>query len=316
MPDFIINGATYIFLFFVLWIGSGFIISSITNLSYRLRIPSFFISFFILGILTSTPEIAVGFSAISSNRPGIFIGNLLGGIPVIFLFVIPVLAIFGRGIKLSHKLGQESIFLALVLSIAPFFVVVDGQVNNYEAVGLIALYVIISFMLQSKNNVLSMRNAKLLTTKRYSLSDLLKMILGTGIVLFASNQIVSKTLYFSEVYNIAPFYISLIVLSIGTNLPELTIAVRSIISGKKDIAFGDYLGSASANAMLFGLFTLMSPAPVVQTDGFVLVFFLISFGLALTFYFSLTKRTISQKEGGIMLLIYILFVIIEILPKN
>lgn len=315
MPDLFLNIVLYIVLFIVLWVGSGFIISSVSNLSYRLRIPSFFISFFILGILTSTPEIAVGFSAISSDRPGIFVGNLLGGIPVIFLFIIPLLAIFGKGIKLNHNLNQENIFLSLLLAIAPFFVVLDEQVSTLEGAGLIGLYVIVAFLLQRKNDFINKRNVNLLKFKRYSLLDLGKILLGTGIVLYASNQIVSKTLYFSEVYNIAPFYISLIVLAMGTNLPEITIAFRSILSGKKDIAFGDYLGSASTNAVLFGFFSMIYHEPIVQTDGFIVAFIIVAIGLILMFNFANSKRKITPKEGSILLIIYFIFVLFELMPR-
>lgn len=316
MPNLFIEIILFIFAFFLLWLGSGFIITSVSNLSYRLKVSSFLISFFVLGILTSLPELAVGLTAVTSGRPSIFVGNLLGGIPVIFLFIIPFLAILGRGIKLNHKLNQENIFLSLILSIAPFFVVIDEEVTTLEGAALILLYMIIVYVLQKRNNLMSSRNTKLLKFKRYSLLDVGKVLLGTAIVLITSNFIVDKTLYFSEIYNIAPFYISLVVLSIGTNLPELTIAMRSIVSGKKEIAFGDYLGSASANAFLFGLFTMISSEPVVQADGFFLTFIIIAAGLFLTYYFASTKRTISVKEGMVLMLIYFIFILVELFPKN
>jgi cation:H+ antiporter len=263
-------------------------------------------------MLTSTPEVAVGLTSVASGTPSIFVGNLLGGIPIIFLLIVPILSIFGRGIKLSHNLNQGSIFLAIAISLAPFVVVLDHNVTNTEALLLIVGYLTVMYLLY-RNNTSNKYNMSLLKVKSYSFLDILKVLIGTGLVLFSSNLIVSSTLYFSQTYNIAPFYISLIVLSLGTNLPELTMALRAIISGKKDIAFGDYLGSASANAFLFGLFTLMSKDKVLQVDNFSIMFIIVAVGLGLFYQFSRSKRSISPKEGFILLSLYLLFIVIEFL---
>lgn len=311
MTDALSNILIYFASFVAIWIGSGLIVSSVNKISRKLRFPSFLISFVILGLLTSTPEIAVGLSAISSGTPAIFVGNLLGGVPVLFLLVIPLLAIFGKGIKLNHNLDSVTLAIPLLVSITPFLLVLDGHVSASEAVGLILIYIAGVYLLE-RNNELTNRHSKLLKMRSYSFWDIAKVLIGTAIVLVASNIIVSQTIYFSEILNIPPFYISLIILSLGTNLPELTLAVRSIITKKKDIAFGDYLGSASANTLLFGTFTLLSPSAAVDVGDFLIVTVLICIGLILFYRFSRTKNAISSKEGLILLGIYIIFVITEL----
>src|SRR3546814_1257025 len=66
---------------------------SAKSLAKKIHISSFAFSFFVLGILTSIPEMAVGLNAISQNRPEIFVGNLLGSIIILFLVIIPLLAL-------------------------------------------------------------------------------------------------------------------------------------------------------------------------------------------------------------------------------
>lgn len=305
------NIVLYLASFIAIWIGSGLIVSSTIKISHKFRIPQFFVSFVILGLLTSTPEFAVGLSSVSSNAPGIFIGNLLGGIAVLFLFVIPLLAILGKGIQLRTSAGQGTILVSLIVSILPFIVVFDGRVTNPEGVFLIASYLTGVLLLQLRHSFLKKRSGNLLQIKRYSFIDIFKVLVGVAIVFISSNTIVAKTIYFSQVFEIAPFYISLIVLSFGTNLPELTIAIRSILSGNKDIAFGDYLGSASANTMLFGIFTLMIKDPVLRVDSFKAMFAIVLLGFALLYFFAKSSHSISRKEGFILLCTYILFLILE-----
>jgi cation:H+ antiporter len=227
---------------------------------------------------------------------------------------VPILSIFGRGIKLSHNLSNTSIIAALFLSLAPFIAVLDHKVSNDEGLILIGGYLVVALLVY-KNNFANKHNLSLLKIKSYTFLDILKILVGTAIVIFSSNIIVTNTLYFSQVLRIAPFYISLVVLSVGTNLPELTMAVRAIVSGRKDIAFGNYLGSAAANAFLFGVFTLMSKDAVLQVDNFFVMFILVAIGLFLFYKFSRSKYTISTKEGLILLALYLLFVVIEFVKQ-
>lgn len=311
----ITNIVVYLVSFIVIWAGSGLIVSSVSKISKKLEISSFLISFVILGILTSVPEIAVGFTALASNTPGIFVGNLLGGIPVIFFFVIPLLAIAGKGIYLGKKLSQLNILYALLVAILPFFIVLDQRVNNLEGVFLVVSYLVAIYVLQKEHKLITGKNAKIFMLQKYSFLDISKVLFGIVLVLFSSNIIVEKTLYFSHEFQIAPFYISLLVLSLGTNLPELTIALRSVVAGKKDIAFGDYLGSAAANTFLFGLFTLLTEDSVLSVDNFVAMFLVVVIGLVAFFHFTRSRRTISPKEGLILLFVYILFVVFEIVTQ-
>src|SRR5205085_2055996 len=94
---------TYIVSFVLLWIGSGLIVSAASKFSKRLRLSPFAFSFVFLGILTSIPEFSVGIQAVIDKNSEIYVGNLLGGIVVLFLVVIPLLAIFGNGISLRHE---------------------------------------------------------------------------------------------------------------------------------------------------------------------------------------------------------------------
>ena len=132
--------------------------------------------------------------------------------------------------------------------------------------------------------------------------------------MFASSAIiVDKTMYFASLFNISAFYISLIVVAIGTDLPEISIAIRSAISGKKDIAMGDYVGAAAASTLLFGLFTLLSNGEILAVNNFITTFIFISSGLGLFYIFSYSKKYISRNNGFALLGIYIFFVALELM---
>jgi cation:H+ antiporter len=312
----LINIALYILAFVFIWLGSGLIVSSTSKFSSKLGLSSFAFSFIFLGILTSIPEFSVGLQAIADNDAEIFVGNLLGGVAVIFLLVIPVLAIFGNGIQLRGQIDRSTLLISLGVMLAPAILVLDKKVTNPEGIILILLYLLLLVIVQRKNGIFDTEKTDVLQLKAYSYIDLIKIVLGIGMVFIASNVIVDKTMYFADYFAISAFYIGLIVIAVGTNLPELSIAIRSVLSGKKDVAMGDYIGSASANTLLFGIFTLLHNGEVITINNFYIIFLFLLFGLLGFYYFAKSKSIISRNEGIMLLSLYAIFLVFELFFRN
>nr|MDQ3014986.1 hypothetical protein [bacterium] len=91
----------------ILWLSSGLIISGVERLSKDAKVSRFAISFLLLGMLTSIPEISIGINSIIEGTPEIFVGNLVGASFVILVFIIPLLATFNKGIRLNQHLQPK-----------------------------------------------------------------------------------------------------------------------------------------------------------------------------------------------------------------
>jgi len=308
----LVNLLIYIVSFVAIWFGSGLIVSSSSKFSNKLRLSSFAFSFIFLGILTSIPEFSVGLQAVVDHDPEIFVGNLIGGIVVLFLVVIPLLAIFGNGISLKHELDKQTLLATLGVIIAPSFTVLDKKVTTFEGVILIALYIVLLFAVEKKNGIFDKRNVQLLNIKAYSYKDIIKILVGIGIVFISSSIIVDKTIYFAHILNISTFYISLIIVALGTDLPELSLAIRSVVSGKKEVAMGDYIGAAAISTFLFGIFILLHQGDIITVSNFLVTLIFIITALGLFYIFFRTKNYISRKNGFMLLSLYILFVILQL----
>lgn len=299
--------------FFFIWIGSGIIVSSADHISKSLKLSSFALSFFILGILTSIPEFALGVSSIASDDSEIIVGTLLGGIVVLFLFVIPILAVLGNGIKMTNEFDRKRMISSLFVVTLPSFFILDHKISPLEGVIMMVAYIILLLFIQSKKGILSHTSAQALANKTFSLIDTAKIMGGVSLVFLASSVVVAQTTYFSQEFAISPFYISLIILSIGTNLPELSLSIRSVLKGKKDVAFGDYLGSAAANTFLMGMFTVIERGNIVTANQFYIVYLFTVIAVCFFYFFARSDEKITRSEGMILLLFYVLFIIFELI---
>ncbi len=305
----------YIAAFFVLWLGSGLIISAVKKLARKIQIPSFVFSFFVLGVLTSIPEMAVGINSLSERRPEVFVGSLLGGVIVMFLLVIPLLAVINKKVHVKKHMSSKNLLVTLGIICTPAIFALDKVITNTEGYILIVLYIALFYIIKTKKTAAQklQRIHKIMKGERKNLRDssILKLIIGIVIVFVSSRYIVTQTIAASEYYNVSVFAVSMIVLGFGANLPELTLAIRSVTSRSEDVALGDYLGSAAVNTMLFGVLTLINNGDVITEKNFLVTFLVIVFALGSFFVINQGKSMITRKEGFVLLGCYLAFVVYE-----
>ena len=114
-------------------------------------------------------------------------------------------------------------------------------------------------------------------------------------------------MYLLKGYEISFFAVGLILYSLGTNLPELIIAIRSFKRKMGELSFSNLLGSAMSNSLMLGILSTMK-AIRVEVDisyWFLLIFTFIFFIVLYIFY--KTDHLFSRKEGIFLLLLYLVF---------
>lgn len=297
--------------FVLVWVGSGLAVDAISALAQQLKISRFILSFFVLGMLTSLPEMVIGTFAAVSGQPQVFVGNMLGGIIVILLCVIPLLAILGNGVSSPLQITRRSLLLILGVIVAPTLLIVDQRITRVEAVIFLLLYAFLFAYFAYEQSLFEKMLASARGVRKTSHTSLLSLIGGILMLIFGGYQIVHSTTFFSVYFSVSPFFVSLIAVSLGTNIPEFALIVRSIKKGKKDVALADYLGSATANVPLLGIFTLMFGEDIVLPGHVLQRIIFISLGLFLFFRFSGTHKKISRVEGWFLLFLYLMFIVTE-----
>lgn len=307
----------FILSFIVLSLAAQVVVDGVDHFARKLKISSFSASFFVLGLLTSLPEIGVGVTAVLDKQPEIFVGNLIGASFVLFLLAVPLLAIFGNGIKLSYQLTNTNLLFAIFVILVPTVFVSDGSVSYGEAIAMIFLYFILFYFMESKKKVLSELKAEvkedIATPRKHWLILLIQIVVGCFMIFMASHQLVNTIEYFAILWHAPEYVISMLVLGIGTNLPEFTIAATSIIRNEKEVAFGDYVGSAAANTLLFGVLILFTGPFTIHNGNFFLTFVIFTLGMFAFYHFARSKRDISRKEGFLLLVVYVVFILLELL---
>ncbi len=302
----------YLSAFIGIWIGAGITISSVEKLSKTLHISAFATAFLILGFFTSLSELSVGINAVIENDREIFVGNLIGASAVIFMLVIPLLSITGRQVLIHPVMRGNKLLLSLIVISLPTLLSIDGKVTQIDASIVITSYLLLLFSIHLKKTTREVLQTKLSKPTKAMMHQFAKIVAGVATIFASSHFIVQETMYFAQLIKVTPFLISLLIVSIGTNIPELSFVVQSFFSKSNQVAFGDYVGSATFNSFLFGGLTLFYGKTIVLTNSYLIsLLFLIS-ALVAFYIFAQSKNAISRREGLVLLSIYIAFLMTEI----
>ncbi len=301
----------YLFSFIGVWIGSGLTVKSVEKISKKLKISSFIVSFVLLGFFTSIGEISVGINSLLKNNPEVFVGNLVGASIVIFMFIIPLLAIVSKSIQITPEFRGFNLPASLLVVALPSLSVMDGKITKTDSIITIVLFIFLLINIQNKDSLVS-RFKKINQSKTKISKDILRVIFGIMVIFTSSYFIVEQTVYFSNTLKVSPFIISLLITSLGTNIPELSLILRSVIMKNNQVAFGNYIGSASFNSLLMGTLSLVYGKTIILSNNYLASLVFLVINLFLFHHFAKTKNTISKKEGLILLILYFLFIFTEL----
>ncbi|MDD4628831.1 MAG: hypothetical protein PHE68_05595 [Candidatus Peribacteraceae bacterium] len=303
----------------VIWLLSGMLIDATDAVARRHKKSGFAVAFFVLGFLTSISEMAVVANATLDGVPQVSAGNLLGASLVIILLIIPVLAILGGGIPMTRSLLSSNFALLLGVILLPSLLAFDGNVTVSEGTVIVLLYASLVFRIQKKRpseetavEAIEETEQVLLHTRHATLIDIGKIVGGAILIFVAGSFLVDESVYFAKLLHIPFSFIGLLLLSIGTNVPEIVIAIRCVLGRHKDIAFGDYMGSAAANTLLFGFLPLLNGTFTIEASEMRLTFVVFAIGLVLFLLFSRTGKTLSRREGVVLFSLYVLFMMLQI----
>jgi cation:H+ antiporter len=292
----------------LLLVAANYFTNSAEVLGKWLKLPSFVIGVFIVGIGTSLPELVSGVVSVRKDLSAIVPGNIMGA------NISNLLLITGLAVILNKRpilLLSENLYIDLHFLIGGFIyffiIAYNGQIVFAEAcIGILIYIVYAIYLIRGGTSQQDIEVTEVSTKFPYS-HVLLLLATSVGIY-FGASFTVEHLEIIAVSLQIPTSIISLTLLSLGTTLPELAVNVAAIRNGKAEMAIGNVLGSSVFN-------TLFIP-PVVSMFGAIEVpETLISFSLpvmifaGVLFYMLTQDKRISVWEGMMFLCLYVLFIL-------
>lgn len=290
---------------------TDFVVRNVVKLAKYFSIPEFAIGFFILGFATSLPEIFVAVNSVIDKTPQLSLGNLLGAIFVLLTLVISLPAIFTGQVEIRKVLSSKDIVLSSFVTALPALFSLDGNLTRLDGAILLVFYLVYMYMLNEDESFVE-RIKSSIHSKKSTLKLLVLIFIGIFGIFIFSKGIVEISLILAEELMVPIILAGVLFLSIGTNLPEFSLAIKTITSKHKIVGIGDFLGSASVNTFVLALLCLVSPFKVNNLAETRIISFFVIAAVILLAVFMYTKRQLTRKEGFALLFLYLIFIFVEI----
>lgn len=294
-------------LFLVLSLSADQVAKNARTLAIKLGLPIFVLGL-ILGLLTSFPEGAIAINAVINNVPGLSLGNLIGGTIVMLSLILGVGVVLHKEIDNDGRLG----FLALCLGylLLPLFLAMRGTMNYVDGALLIILYFFLMGRLYHSRHQLPGIKMSIVSEAKI-MREVGIVIAGVILILLSSHFIIDITTELLRRYELSPFIVGLLFFPLGTNLPELTVAIASWRRKEKELSFSNLLGSSVSNILMLGILVTIRPFNFnINYNFFVTLTALIVLITSIIFFYR-SGRKLTRWEGFVLIGIYILFILMQ-----
>ncbi len=304
---------------FVLIKGADYFTEAAERIGLALKISPFVIGVTIVSIGTSLPELSTSIISAIKGQTAIVAANAIGSNIANILLIVGLLAIIGGRLAIKRRLIEMELPLLLAATGLITVIMWDRQVTLGEGIVAILGYLVYGAYAITNQKAIGVSSGSDLPATREGrhyhrrrervLNFKLVLILLVSLVLiyFSADFTVKAIINLAALFNLRSSIVTMIILAIGTSLPELFVSILALKKGQVAIALGNVFGSNIFNAlMVIGLPALIRPLEIDQPTFSVGIPFLI--GATALYAFSGFFKKIHRWEGCMYLLIYFLFI--------
>lgn len=309
---------------FLLIKATDILVVNLKGFSRVTGLGQFAVATFLLALATSLPELFVGITSALEGAPNLSLGNVIGSNIANLSLVIGGAALVGGTVGVHGLFLKRDVFYAFLAGSAPMVLLFDKNLSRVDGLILLALYGFYNFWVFTERHrrIIARRDEEVGFVRRLirrinhrgTKTELAWIFLGVALLLFSADMLVRIAKQIAFALNMPLLLIGLLLVAVGTSLPELAFELKAVREKEPGMVFGDLLGSIVANGTLvIGVTSLISPIRIQAFDEYLLatIAFVLMFGL---FYlFIRTKKKLERWEGAVLLGVYLLFILLEFL---
>jgi cation:H+ antiporter len=281
----------------------------------NLGVAPLMIGLTVVAFATSAPEILVSIDASLRGQPGLAYGNAIGSNIANIGLVLGTVALI-RPIQLRSATLRREMPALLAVSLLTVSLFLDSYLSRIDGIVMLTGLVIVMIWLAR----LGMRTAPTDPIKKDYEAEIPEdvsmpmaifwFLIGLGTLLGGAHLLVDGSLSIAEALGVSNVVIGILVVALGTSLPELAVSLVSAMKGEYGLAIGNIVGSNIFNLLaVVGVAAVIAPSPMAPSVLSLHIFVMVAFTLVL---FAMTydydgKSELSRIEGVALLTAFIAY---------
>lgn len=311
------------------------VVRSLVKLSYRLHVKEYILAFVLLAFSTSIPELFVGITSALNKSSILSLGNVIGANIMDVTFVIGVAAIIARRFPFRKKLVRSTSIYAVGIAAMPVALAAFGnELSRIDGIILIAVFFLYMWKMvkerkeekkklkgkEALEDGTKLKDAKGIKRIYFKIKNklyfnIIMFVIGIALVFFSADYVTKAAINIAYELNLPRLLIGMILVAIGTTLPELVLEARIALTKMRDMAFGDPLGSVVINStFIIGLVSLIYPIKIESIYFYTGGLFMIAATSLIAIMLNI-KKELTWKDGILLLIVYMVFLIVQLSVK-
>ncbi|WP_194973977.1 calcium/sodium antiporter [Aquiflexum lacus] len=308
--------------FVLLVFGAEKLVDAASALAANFGIPNIVIGLTIVAFGTSAPEMVVNIFAAVSGSSEMVMGNVLGSNIFNVLGILGISALIYPLTVKSNTTWIEiplSLLAAVLIWVLANDMLLDFQVGNLisRSDGLVLILFFVIFLVYNitvAKNSQETDEAVEIPQGYTTTKSIFWILVGLAGLILGGKLIVDNAVELAQLFGMSERIIGLTIVSIGTSLPELATSVAAVRKKKVDIAIGNVVGSNIFNTFLIlGLSSIITPVQVNQASNLDILTNILAGLLLFMFIFTGKGRALERWEGGLLLALYIGYLLVLVI---
>lgn len=279
----------------------------------------FVVAFLIVAFATSMPNFFVGIASVINKVPELSFGDVVGANVVDLSLVMALAGLLSKaGLTASSRAVQSSSLFTMAVAILPLILIQDGILSRTDGILLWLIFLIYIFWLfNRKERFTKVYDGISPASLGFFFKNLLLFLAAVFFVLIAAQGIVKSGIFFAEYLNLPIGLIGILIVGLGTSLPETSIILQAAKKNQDWLILGNLMGSVViTTSLVLGTVSLISPIEIYDFSPFAIARAFVVVAALFFFIFVRSQHKISKKESLFLLGVYISFLLVEILTKN
>ncbi len=311
--------------FALLFKSASFFVEGASGIAKILNISKMVIGIVLVGMATTAPEFFVSVIAAFKGKPEFALGNAVGSVICDDGIALALAALLAPTVIYVNcrVLKIVGVFL-LSIDILAYILARNGTIGRLEgALFVLILCVYYIFILKRKNlqfeekrpegNTQESRTKNLSSSQKSRLKRLTLVFIGglAGVVV-TSYIVVWAAERIAEYFSVSETVIGLVVLAIGTSLPEISTCVTAAIKGEGELAVGNIIGADILNVLwIIGVSSIVNPITVeLKVMNFAFPYMIL---IVLTMLVAMRIGCrLGKIKGALLLALYIIYLFLAL----
>ncbi len=300
----------------LLMLGGDSIVKGASGLAQRFKLSPFATGMFLVAFATSIPELAVNTRAFFTGSQSLALGNAVGSNIVNFGLTLGLAAVVAP-LTIRWRALSPLLICLMAATIALIALGYDGALSRIEgAIFLAAFVAVLAFAMARSRSESPEVQAELAAFQTTSASlglNAIRFALGATLLYYGAMLVVEHAPVIGVAMGMSPLLTGLLIVAIGTALPEAMTAVMAARRGQGDIVAGHVIGSSVFNLLVVvGGMAAMRDLPIPAS--FIRFELPAALAFSLLLYPMLRRDLhISRGEGAVLLLALIGWIVFEVL---